>query len=576
MQDRYERINQFLKFWRDILIENPNTYISKDDIYSQLVRMGINYSSDYTVDLQNEFDSWIDYYRDNPNIIVFNSDAWRYFCQFRSRDVEASHSEDHIKIYVPLDAKHIENGAKYLFDFISANNISHVSKIGRRIRFDDIVIRVVNSEDAKKILNFIKNNEYIQEGLIKPNPFAFNQDGIALACDGSLSFNSVISNLISIYMSERKKENRLNLVEIGDFYTFVADIYNKEFLKNEDNPFRSISYFTKDYKEHRENYREIFELILNCVKNNFTLDSYFEHFNQCIDNKNNEKVGIDNVILSKEEVDDILIQALEILAKNGYNACKQVQAYVDNNDEKMITRDENLRNYLISKNFRNNLIRELNGMSVSSYTERLLNNNSKTNNDENLKNNNYSNFNNLSLDIISVSAAKYGYDNAIRLLREYLNTGNDRKITRDKNLRNIVVNSNYRENVLRFIRENNMTIEQYVANIQRFFNETIMFDSLKTTYLKFENEKRSGKAQIYFALNLILNEGNYGAITSYNNARENLLVLSPEAIMGILISYANYPYKQNYSTQEIEYLVLNYVNHIQEKIYENGNGQNVL
>ena len=41
MQERYERIDQFLKFWRDICIENSDYYINKEDIYSRLVRLGI-------------------------------------------------------------------------------------------------------------------------------------------------------------------------------------------------------------------------------------------------------------------------------------------------------------------------------------------------------------------------------------------------------------------------------------------------------------------------------------------------------------------------------------------------------
>ena len=114
MQERYERIDQFLKFWRDICIENSDYYINKEDIYSRLVRLGIDYKKDYKVDLTDTFDKWIEYYSNNPNIIVFNSPNWEYFCQFRSRDSKATRANNHIKIYIPLDSEHIEKGAEML------------------------------------------------------------------------------------------------------------------------------------------------------------------------------------------------------------------------------------------------------------------------------------------------------------------------------------------------------------------------------------------------------------------------------------------------------------------------------
>ena len=116
-----------------------------------------------------------------------------------------------------------------LFDFISVNNISHVSKIGKRIRFDDIVIRVADESDARMILDFVKNNRYMQEGLLKPNPFAFSKDGIALACDGNISYNNVISLLINNYIVDKKGKD-LNAIGFEDFYNFVIDIYINIFI----------------------------------------------------------------------------------------------------------------------------------------------------------------------------------------------------------------------------------------------------------------------------------------------------------------------------------------------------------
>ena len=579
MQERYERIDQFLKFWRDICLENSDIYIHKDDIYSKLIRLGVDYEKDYNVDLKDMFDRWIKYYDNNPNIMVFNSPNWQYFCQFKSRDNKASQLENHIKIYIPIDSKHIEKGAIELFNFIAANNISHVSKIGKRIRFDDIVIRVADEFDAKKILDFVKNNEYIQEGLLKPNPFAFSHDGIALACDGRISYNNVISHLINAYIVEKRKSN-LNEIGFNDFYNFVIDIYNKEFNFNQDNIFRQLIMqirYRNDYNENRQNYKEVVELILSSINRNFTLNDYFSFFNECMNN--NIKNKSNQIVLSKDEVDRLLLRAVTTIEKAGYNVYKQLQAYVDSNDNSMITRKDGLREELIAKNFRENLIRELNGMSVSRYIQNLTGYNLENNDDDFVENNdddfNNTNDNKMSLDFINITKSKYGYSAAIRLLKQYLETGKEENVTRSNNLRNIILSSNYRNRLLKKLAQNQINISNYISGIQKFFNDDILFESLKSTYLKYENNERNGKAQIFFALKRILNDNNYDAVTNSEFARENIKMLTREMIMEILIKNANYNYKNNYSIQEIDYLVINYINYV-EHIIEDYKKNNVL
>ena len=573
MQERYERIDQFLKFWRDICIENSDYYINKEDIYSRLVRLGIDYKKDYKVDLTDTFDKWIEYYSNNPNIMVFNSPNWQYFCQFRSRDNKTTRAKNHIKIYIPLDSEHIEKGAEMLFDFISVNNISHVSKIGKRIRFDDIVIRVADESDARMILDFVKNNRYMQEGLLKPNPFAFSKDGIALACDGNISYNNVISLLINNYIVDKKGKD-LNAIGFEDFYNFVIDIYNKEFTLNQDNIFRHMimqTGYRNDYIENRNNYMEVCELILSSINTNFNLNDYFNFFNSCLEKSS-------QIVLSREEVNDLLLSAASTIAKAGYNAYNQIQAYVDNNDELMITSRNGLRKELISKNFRQNLIRELNGISVSKYIQKLIGYN-LNNDDDFIQNNddfNNINYNSMSIDFIDTTSKKYGYRTANIMLKEYLETGNERKITRNNNLRFNIVNSNYRNKVLDIIKKKQIGIDQYIYSIQRFFNSDILFESLKATYLKYQNEGKNGNAQLFYALSCILNDNNYGAITSSNHAREDIQMLNKEIIMGILINNSNYHYKESYSNQEIDYLIMNYINYVEQRIIENYKKNNAL
>ncbi len=60
-----------------------------------------------------------------------------------------AYNPNHIKLYIPLDARHIYRGVDQIFNFLSENDISHVSKVGSAIRNDDIVIRLENRKMLK-------------------------------------------------------------------------------------------------------------------------------------------------------------------------------------------------------------------------------------------------------------------------------------------------------------------------------------------------------------------------------------------------------------------------------------------
>ena len=219
--NRKDIITKFLKFWAQLAKENPKLVFGTGEyyemIYGQLKELGVkdtesnrkyddNHLKNKNDDVGNPmFYKFIKYYWDNPNIKVFCQSDWKYSCQFVTNDEQIISVGNHLKLYVPLDADHLEDGAKMIFDFIANNRICSNSKISSEIRFDDIVIRMVEPEELILLLNFINNNEYIQEGLISPNPFAFNYHGLALACDGLTSYNGIISSLIDLYMGYKHK-----------------------------------------------------------------------------------------------------------------------------------------------------------------------------------------------------------------------------------------------------------------------------------------------------------------------------------------------------------------------------------
>lgn len=230
--DKFNRIDQILK---DLYasVKYDGVILNGNAVYNYLVQMDVpSKQRDKELDgsnfrsfgKDNLFIKWIDRFIEKKNIKVFCDLYWRYFCQFTNGKV----SHDCIKIYIPLDYNHIYEGANKIFDFLEKNNISHLSKIGKHIRFDDIVIRVNNKEDADKIQKFVNNDPYFKEGFIKNNPFAFNNNGCSYAYDGSISYNSCLSKMIKSYIDVMVKNPKFNIndVSANNFYYWINSISN--------------------------------------------------------------------------------------------------------------------------------------------------------------------------------------------------------------------------------------------------------------------------------------------------------------------------------------------------------------
>lgn len=194
--------------------------VPKNDLEKNFNRIGVSDNSDTE---ENFFGKWIDEFNNVENINVFCSIYWRYFCQFKNCDLVDNNNKDYVKVYIPLDYNHIYEGVKIIFTFLAESNIKHVSKVCSNIRFDDVVVRLNNLEDARKLQAFIDNNRYIQEGFIKPNPFAFSKNGVSYAFDSSLSYNFYIASLIDDYIKKISKDTgkTINDVNLSSFYSYI-------------------------------------------------------------------------------------------------------------------------------------------------------------------------------------------------------------------------------------------------------------------------------------------------------------------------------------------------------------------
>ena len=277
-------------------------------------------------------------------------------------------ANNHIKIYIPLDLDHVEFGAKLIFDFLEQNNISHVSKLGKRIRFDNIVVRLLKIEDAEKLIDFVSNNSFIRDGLIEANPFAFQKNGIALTVDGQISYNTTISNLIDLYIYSMRKQNKLDFVNTNDFYKFVHEKFIGQFVNNNDNSLKSL--FEWKSVEESNNYFEVISLIIKVADPNFKYDDFINHYRNC------SSVNLENVL---EDVNNLLLETVVTMTKayshpSGYLSVKD---FFDTGETSRITRANRLRDRMIKNNFRDRLdkiLKEKN-TNFNQYLNVLLNEN---------------------------------------------------------------------------------------------------------------------------------------------------------------------------------------------------------
>lgn len=377
--NKYDSINNILLFFKQLVEENPNIDLTspqyKHIAYESIIRLGVK-ESERKINIKefNYFNGWIDYFKNVPDIECFWDAKWDYFCQFMNgRELKT----DYIKIYIPLDLNHLYYGARMIFEFLAQNKIIHQSKIGEDIRFDNIVIRLTNENDANLLANFVKNNEYIQEGLIAANPFTFSKDGIAYACDGRISYNSTMCQFINMYIMS--KRNNLNNVSVSDFYGYILNYYKNVFVEPCD-----INKFMKDFNLDENmctklflNYKQVTSLIVKNGDPNFTYDDFLNHFHAC-----NNSLDIDYLNVNKLNNYDIdnQLESLfcEVITKMSIkygknNALNAFNNYLYDGNSTSITRMDNLRDRVVNSNLRKYIIKilETKGINLEQYYNQL-------------------------------------------------------------------------------------------------------------------------------------------------------------------------------------------------------------
>lgn len=316
MNNNYELMQRFLDIIKEFAISNPDKDITENFVYSQLMLFNIRRDQNPYQDISYNNKSWINRYNNNPNIDVFKVESRKCFLWFTNGNI----SGNEIKLYVPLDSNHILKGANQLFDFISTTGISHQSKIANVVRNDNIVIRVNDLNSAQTIINFVKNNHYIQEGLVKVNPFLPSINGVGITMDNTYSFNSTLSSIISDFIMYLKHQNKLNLLTLENLNIYI---------KNRMNSITDLDL------------KDIYELLYKTTTKNFKLQDFVNHANyKLIDKYTSDRKRI---VDEKFYFEQAIIITNRIYPQNTKTA---ILEYLKGNPN-YFTNKENARNGLI-------------------------------------------------------------------------------------------------------------------------------------------------------------------------------------------------------------------------------------
>lgn len=394
--NRYQIMDEFLKKMASIFKENDDKAIPYDDIckliHTNFVSIGVkDPKADFTDPGNNIFARLRSYFGDSRNMKTYLDPENGYFLQIQNTTEQNLNNMETIKLYIPQDTFNLERSARELFDFLDTSNISHISRISKKERFDDVIVQLTNWSDASKVLNFAAGNRQIKSGMLPANPFAFSIDNIAISTGHGGAVNNVATYLMAAYFNDKIINEKLDTVELTDFIKYAQSYYKHHFID-----LRDIGEVVTDFEltgcevSTNENNRKIanvgnvVELFINGLDPMFNLDSLRKTY---LDNSNDGKlIGVANAIglLRKEtntangsnfvgSIDSILLSSVDEF-KNKYHideehALKIIEIYLEDGNIQKITRSNDVRKKMIKGDFYNKLhkLLEMSGQNLETY-----------------------------------------------------------------------------------------------------------------------------------------------------------------------------------------------------------------
>ena len=217
---------KFLDMMLELVRANPSLKITDRLLYAQLISFRLGNASIPFENVEKYFRNWITTFKPNPLIDVYRDHTNPFVCHFVSKK-ELPTDKGTIKIYVPMDATHIKDGVLELFEFLSLENIAHISKVLSSVRNDNVIIRVASIEDVNKIVKYIKNNHYISSGLLNTNPFLIPCYKLGVIVDNNYTYNVEVTKVLASILEELRTRNELEKLTT----TYLRNIFTKLSIK---------------------------------------------------------------------------------------------------------------------------------------------------------------------------------------------------------------------------------------------------------------------------------------------------------------------------------------------------------
>lgn len=525
MNEKSQKIDELLQYLADLQRQNPNHIFTEREVYYHLVRQDVP-AEERSYPVNRFFDDFVQNFKDYENLNVFVDPNWNYFCQFISQKPNEvmAYNPNHIKLYIPLDARHIYRGVDQIFNFLSENDISHVSKVGSAIRNDDIVIRLEKPEDAQKLIHYVQNSSYLQEGLLPASPFLHQEGGVAMTCDGSLSFSNSLSCMISEYIQEKQMNHQLNQVGAHDFYSFVDSLYRDLYISQEAD-FNAIHQHFPSVVNQKciSDLKGIFEIIHESKRADFSFDDYISIYQKACNPKENLS-QIEQSYHEQEQIDlsELLQKGIDIMTQrlgSKEKAIYTIQTYLDTGNHNLITRTDDLRTIYQTSHFRNRLQDYLNEhqLPLEQYVFEIEEKQEKPHVENAAKK--------MRL-VMDIMGSKYGEDVALATVTEYLKTGNPQYLTKEYGIRTAIGKSDVRDQINLYINSQNLSAEEFLNDIsanrtpEQYFEDAcaITYSKYQTLYENKESEI-SGEQWLNYAVGSYVQSGEANGFTRDFNAR---------------------------------------------------------
>ena len=174
-----------------------------------------------------------------------------------------------------------------------------------------------------------------------------------------------------MYIGQKKRENTLNTVSYKDFYSYLINVYQRQFIEHNDNSISNQFNINPNNKSELDNYNNVIRLIVNSQNPTFTYDKFISHYEKCAGKEKSLEVDIN-------KVNNLLIDAINTMTER-FNSFEDglvnVESYVKTGRRDYLTRQKGLRDRITNSSFRESLISILrkNNISFREYYYSLSN-----------------------------------------------------------------------------------------------------------------------------------------------------------------------------------------------------------